>query len=90
MNKNDILFIFHSPYSAWGLRYRVTKLPKDNDYTDFVELCAKAIEKKKLTSKQARFLVASARTGQKGIEVALDCFEKIVANCGKTGEEKRQ
>jgi hypothetical protein len=75
MNKNDILFLFHSPYSAWGIRYRLTKLPKNNSYTLLLELCANAIEEKKLTSQQAKTLIDQARTGK--IELAFDNFKKI-------------
>ena len=53
MKKDDFLFLFHSPSSSWGLRYRAQKLPRNNQYRMFLEAIAKGLDDKKLKQHEA-------------------------------------
>ena len=77
VNWDDILFIFHSPYSAWGLRYRASKLPK-GDYRSLLEVLSKSMDRKIVSQGEAKFLVELAR-GCK-LETAVSMLEKKIKN----------
>jgi hypothetical protein len=76
LKKNDILFIFHSPHSAWGLRHRASKLPEGNDYRLFLEALAKALGKKVISTKESRNIIEHWRAGNP--ELAVSILEKML------------
>ena len=80
MNKNDFLWLFHFPNSALGLRYRASKLPKGH-YRDLLEVLAKGLDKRIVSTKQSRDIIKKARTGD--IDAALSMLEKIVDEARK-------
>lgn len=61
MNKNDILCLFHSPHSSWGLRHRASKLPKDNPYRKLLEILAELQEKKEINKTESKKIISLAR-----------------------------
>jgi hypothetical protein len=82
MNKNDLLYIFHDPNSAWGLRHRASRL-EDCDYKLFLQKIADALEEKKLNKRDARKLIEYWRSGNEHlISVAI----KVLANALKEKE----
>lgn len=63
MNKNDFLYLFHFPNSAWGLRYRASKLPAKAPYTKLLEILAILLDEKKIKTSDAKFTIKLARAG---------------------------
>jgi len=76
LKKNDVLFIFHSPHSAWGLRHRATKLPQGNDYRLLLEALAKALDKKAISKQESRYVIGVWRAGNPELAVAI--IEKLL------------
>lgn len=62
MNKNDVLFYFHSPHSSWSLRYRASKLP-ECDYQKFLLVLADVLDAKRLSTGEARKVIEYWREG---------------------------
>ena len=71
MNKDDILCMFHSQYSPWGLRYRASKLPPKNIYRKLLELLSYMMEGHKINKTESMNIVSWAREGQWGKVMTL-------------------
>lgn len=71
MNKNDILFIFHSPHGSWGLRHRASKLPKGNQYKLLLEALAKALDEKRINKNQSKKIIEYWRSGKPDLAVKM-------------------
>jgi hypothetical protein len=58
------------------LRHRASKLPEGNTYRKFLEVLAKALDKKIISRRESQKLVEYAREGQ--IELAVSILEKLL------------
>lgn len=76
MDKNDILYIFHSPHSPWGLRYRASKLPKRNRYRLLLETLADLLDRKAISRSDSRRVIGVWRSGKP--DLAVSVLEKSV------------
>ena len=72
MRWKDLLCLFHSPYSSWGLRYRADRLSDNPEtrnlpYQQFLYAVASAIDAKKISEFDAKKAVEYFRTGNEDL-----------------------
>lgn len=82
-------FLFHDPYSAWGLRYRANKLP-DCPYKYFLLAVSECVEKKYISKSYAHQIVVTARQGTIGLTTALKELREVVCIEKEKDDKKKQ